>query len=131
MRFSLNNADLILLGGSDFEWHSRGPGAAPTPACPGRRSSKPQRAQIERVIDLEIVEDGTDQNVVAAWNSESGDNIGGALRSTDNGAPGLILPLVYPGSSAVPGCALRLQIRKTFLYPHRLVFSPAASSADR
>ncbi len=40
----------------------------------------------ERVTDIEIVEDGTDQNMVAAWTSESGDNIGGALRSTDGGA---------------------------------------------
>jgi hypothetical protein len=38
------------------------------------------------VTDLEIIEDGTDQNTVAAWDSESGDNIGGALRSTDGGA---------------------------------------------
>jgi photosystem II stability/assembly factor-like uncharacterized protein len=39
-----------------------------------------------RITDIEIIEDGTDQNMVAAWNSESGDNIGGALRSTDGGA---------------------------------------------
>src|SRR5262249_7634975 len=31
-------------------------------------------------------EDGTDQNMVASWTSLSGDNIGGALRSTDGGA---------------------------------------------
>jgi hypothetical protein len=26
-----------------------------------------------RITDIEIVEDGTDQNMVAVWNSESGD----------------------------------------------------------
>ena len=49
MRFSLNNADLILLGGSDFGvagfegtiWRSTDAG------LPGRRSSKAQRAQLK------------------------------------------------------------------------------------
>ena len=88
MRFSLNNADLILLGGSDFGvagfegtiWRSTDAGLSWTKVFESATGT------IERVTDLEIVEDGTDQNMVAAWNSESGDNIGGALRSTDNGA---------------------------------------------
>ena len=88
MRFSLNNADLILLGGSDFGvagfegtiWRSTDAGQSWT------KVYRKRRAQFDRVTDIEIVEDGTDQNMVAAWNSESGDNIGGALRSTDNGA---------------------------------------------
>jgi photosystem II stability/assembly factor-like uncharacterized protein len=49
------------------------------------------------VTDLEIIEDGTDQNMVAAWDSESGDNIGGALRSTDNGASW------FDSSTGLPG----------------------------
>jgi photosystem II stability/assembly factor-like uncharacterized protein len=88
MRFSLNNADLILLGGSDFGvagfegtiWRSTDAGLSWTKVFESATGT------IERVTDLEIIEDGTDQNMVAAWNSESGDNIGGALRSTDNGA---------------------------------------------
>jgi photosystem II stability/assembly factor-like uncharacterized protein len=88
MRFSLNNADLILLGGSDFGvagfegtiWRSTDAGLSWTKVFESTTGT------IERVTDLEIVQDGTDQNMVAAWNSESGDNIGGALRSTDGGA---------------------------------------------
>jgi photosystem II stability/assembly factor-like uncharacterized protein len=88
MRFSLNNADLILLGGSDFGvagfegtiWRSTDAGLSWTKVFESATGT------FERVTDLEIIEDGTDQNMVAAWNSESGDNIGGALRSTDGGA---------------------------------------------
>src|SRR5438034_2427301 len=88
MRFSLNNPNLILLGGSDFGvagfeaaiWRSTDAGGSWTKVFESTAGTT------ERVTDLEIVEDGTDQNMVAGWNSESGDNIGGALRSTDNGA---------------------------------------------
>ena len=89
MRFSLNNPNLILLGGSDFGpvkgfeatiWRSTDSGQSWTKVFESAQGT------IEKVTDIEIVEDGTDQNMVAAWNSESGDNIGGALRSTDGGA---------------------------------------------
>lgn len=86
MRFSLNNANLILLGGSDF-------GVAGFEATIWRSTDAGQDwtkvyevGDFHRVTDIEIIEDGTDQDMVAVWNSESGDNIGGALRSTDNGA---------------------------------------------
>ena len=86
MRFSLNNPNLILLGGEDFGvagfegtiWRSTDAGGSWTKVY--------ELGDFHRTTDLEIIEDGTDQNMVAAWNSESGDNIGGALRSTDNGA---------------------------------------------
>ena len=86
MRFSLNNANLILLGGSDFGvagfeetiWRSTDAGQSWTKVY--------ELGDFHRTTDIEIVEDGTDQDMVAAWNSESGDNIGGALRSTDTGA---------------------------------------------
>jgi photosystem II stability/assembly factor-like uncharacterized protein len=86
MRFSLNNPNLILLGGSDFGvagfeatiWRSTDAGGSWTKVY--------EVGDFHRVTDIEIVEDGTDQDMVAAWNSESGDNIGGALRSTDGGA---------------------------------------------
>jgi photosystem II stability/assembly factor-like uncharacterized protein len=88
MRFSHNNPNLILLGGADFGvagfegtiWRSTDAGQS------WSKVFESAQGTIERVTDLEIVEDGTDQNMVAAWNSESGDNIGGALRSTDGGA---------------------------------------------
>lgn len=88
MRFSLNNPNLILLGGADFGvagfegtiWRSTDAGQGWTKVFESATGT------IERVTDLEIIENGTDQNMVAAWNSESGDNMGGALRSTDAGA---------------------------------------------
>jgi photosystem II stability/assembly factor-like uncharacterized protein len=87
-RFSLNNPNLILLGGSDFGvagfegtiWRSTDAGQSWTKVFESTAGTT------EKVTDIEIVQDGTDQNMVAAWNSLSGDNIGGALRSTDNGA---------------------------------------------
>jgi photosystem II stability/assembly factor-like uncharacterized protein len=86
MRFSINNPSLILLGGEDFGvagfegtiWRSTDAGQGWTKVY--------ELGDFHRITDIEIVEDGTDQNMVAAWNSESGDNIGGALRSTDGGA---------------------------------------------
>lgn len=88
VRFSRNNANLILLGGADFGvagfeatiWRSTDAGLSWTKVFESATGT------VERVTDLEIIEDGTDQNMVAAWTSESGDNIGGALRSTDGGA---------------------------------------------
>ena len=86
MRFSVNNPNLILLGGADFGvagfegtiWRSTDAGESWTKVY--------EFGDFHRITDIEIIEDGTDQNMVAAWNSESGDNIGGALRSTDGGA---------------------------------------------
>jgi photosystem II stability/assembly factor-like uncharacterized protein len=86
-RFSLNNPNLILLGGSDFGvtgfegtiWRSTDAGQSWTKVFESATGTT------EKVTDLEIIEDGTDQNMVASWTSLSGDNIGGALRSTDNG----------------------------------------------
>jgi photosystem II stability/assembly factor-like uncharacterized protein len=88
IRFSLNDPNLILLGGADF-------GVAGSEATIWRSTDAGQswskvfesaQGTIENITDLEIVEDGTDQNMVASWTSLSGDNIGGALRSTDGGA---------------------------------------------
>jgi photosystem II stability/assembly factor-like uncharacterized protein len=87
-RFSHNNPNLIVLGGADFGvagfeatiWRSTDAGQSWTKVFESAQGT------IERVTDLEIIEDGTDQNMVAGWNSESGDNMGGALRSTDGGA---------------------------------------------
>jgi photosystem II stability/assembly factor-like uncharacterized protein len=87
MAFSRINSNLILLGGSDFGvagfeatiWRTTNGGGTWTKVY--------EVGDFHRVTDIEIIEDGTDQNMVAVWNSESGDNnIGGALRSTDGGA---------------------------------------------
>jgi photosystem II stability/assembly factor-like uncharacterized protein len=97
MRFSLNNPNLILLGGSAFGvagfegtiWRSTDAGQSWTKVY--------ELGDFHRITDIEIVQDGTDQNMVAAWTSESGDNIGGALRSTDNGASW------FDSSTGLPG----------------------------
>ena len=65
MRFSLNNADLILLGGSDFGvegfeatiWRSTDGGQS--------WSKVYEVGEIHNVTDLKVVEDGTDQHMVA------------------------------------------------------------------
>ena len=69
MRFSLNNADLILLGGADF-------GVAGSEATIWRSTDAGQGwnkvyevGESDKVTDLEIIEDGTDQKMVAAWTS--------------------------------------------------------------
>jgi photosystem II stability/assembly factor-like uncharacterized protein len=101
MRFSLNNPNLILLGGADFGvagfegtvWRSTDAGQSWTKVY--------ELGDFHRITDIEIVEDGTDQNMVAAWNSESGDNIGGALRSTDGGASW------FDSSSGLPSAFFR------------------------
>ena len=97
MRFSLNNPNLILLGGEDFGvagfegtiWRSTDAGGSWTKVY--------ELGDFHRITDIEIIEDGTDQDMVAAWNSESGDNIGGALRSTDTGASW------FDSSTGLPG----------------------------
>jgi photosystem II stability/assembly factor-like uncharacterized protein len=106
MRFSLNNPNLILLGGADFGvagfegtiWRSTDAGQSWTKVY--------ELGDFHRITDIEIIEDSTDQNMVAAWNSESGDNIGGALRSTDGGASWFDsssgLPAFFRGSPSDP-----------------------------
>src|SRR4030095_1590517 len=86
MRFSVNNSNLILLGGSDF-------GVAGFEATIWRSTDAGQTwnkvyelGDFHRVTDIEIVEDGTDQKMVAAWNSEMGDKIGGARGLIAGGA---------------------------------------------
>jgi photosystem II stability/assembly factor-like uncharacterized protein len=101
MRFSVNNSNLILLGGSDFGvagfegtiWRSTDAGQGWTKVY--------ELGDFHRITDIEIVEDGTDQNMVAAWNSESGDNVGGALRSTDGGSSW------FDSSSGLPSAFFR------------------------
>ena len=87
LRFSHNDPNLILMGGADFgvagNRESRC-GARSTPARTGTRSTKD--ADGDFTTDIEIVEDGTDQNMVASYDGFTRPNQGGALNSTDGGA---------------------------------------------
>jgi len=123
VRFSRNNANLILLGGADFGvagfegtiWRSTDAGLSWTKVFESATGT------VERVTDLEIIEDGTDQNMVAAWNSESGDNIGGALRSTDGGASW------FDSSTGLPAFFRNPRLCGSPTHPQSLVVSASLS----
>ena len=124
MRFSLNNPNLILLGGEDFGvagfegtiWRSTDAGGSWTKVY--------EVGDFHRITDIEIIEDGTDQNMVAVWNSESGDNIGGALRSTDNGASW------FDSSSGLPAFFRGPRLCASPSDPQTLVVSASLSFAS-
>lgn len=86
LRFSRNDPNLILLGGSDFGvagfagtiWRSIDAGATWTKVHAG--------PDYETVTDIEIVEDGLDQTLVAAHDGQTDPQQGGILRSIDGGA---------------------------------------------
>ena len=125
MRFSLNNPNLILLGGEDFGvagfegtiWRSTDAGGSWTKVY--------EVGDFHRITEIEIIEDGTDQNMVAVWNSESGDNIGGALRSTDNGASW------FDSSSGLPAFFRGPRLCASPSDPQTLVVSASLSFAVR
>ncbi|HET6546030.1 MAG TPA: hypothetical protein VFG55_04705, partial [Rhodanobacteraceae bacterium] len=85
LRFSINDPDLIFLGGADFGvagfevtvWRSADAGQTWTKEYEG--------ADNDFVFDLDIVEDGTDQTVLASYDGFTDPQQGGALRSTDGG----------------------------------------------
>ena len=62
--------------------------------------------------------------MVAAWNSESGDNIGGALRSTDNGASW------FDSSSGLPAFFRGPRLCASPSNPQTLVVSASLSFAS-
>src|SRR5882757_346555 len=85
MRFSLNDPNLILLGGADF-------GVAGFEGTIWRTSDAGQTwtkvyevGDFQPVTDIDIVQDGLDQVMVASHDDTSGGNQGGVLRSTDGG----------------------------------------------
>ena len=85
MRFSVNDPNLILLGGADFGvagfegtiWRSSDAGLTWTKVY--------ELGDFQPVTDIDIVQDGTDQVMLAARDDTSGGNQGGVLRSTDGG----------------------------------------------
>lgn len=103
LRFSHHDPDLILASGADFGvagwegtcWITTDGGATWTKSYEGPE-------QNEMVFDLAIIEDGTDQTVVACF-TDYGQSTGGALRSTDGGASwvsaGVGLPLSARGAA--------------------------------
>ncbi len=86
MRFSENNPNLILSGGQDFGvagfegtvWRSTDRGATWDKVFESIDGNTPVRG-------LQIVEDGTDQTVIASFEKTSTPQEGGVLRSTDGG----------------------------------------------
>jgi len=114
MRFSLNDPDLILLGGADF-------GVAGFEGTIWRTSDAGQTwtkvheaGDFQPVTDIDIVEDGLDQVMIASHDDTSGGNQGGLLRSTDGGLSW------SPSGSGLP---------TTFLRAPRLCASPSDPQA--
>ena len=122
-RFSHNNPNLILLGGADFGvagfeatiWRSTDAGQS------WNKVFESAQGTIENVTDLEIVEDGTDQNMVASWTSLSGDGVGGALRSTDGGGSW------FESSSGLPAFFQNPRLCASPTNPQTLVVSASLS----
>jgi hypothetical protein len=86
LRFSINDPGLILLGGADFGvagnavtiWRTLDGGTQWDKVYLGRGG--------DFTTDIEIVEDGSDQNMVASYDGFTDPNQGGAFRSIDGGA---------------------------------------------
>ena len=100
MRFSVNDPALILLGGADFGvagfegtiWRTTNAGQTWTKVH--------EFGDSQPVTDIEIVEDGLDQVMIAS-HDDSGGNQAGVLRSTDGGVSWL------PSRSGLPTTFLR------------------------
>jgi photosystem II stability/assembly factor-like uncharacterized protein len=100
LRFSVSDPNLILLGGADFGvagfeatiWRSSDAGETWNKVFEGPNGSS------GNVTDIGIVEDGTDQQMIAPFN-DSATQVGSVLRSTDSGlswAPsGSGLPMAF------------------------------------
>jgi hypothetical protein len=102
LRFSINDPNLILLGGADFGvagsavtvWRSTNGGADWDKVYAGRDG--------DFTTDIEIVEDGTDQNMVASYDGFTSPNQGGAFNSTDGGATWNLAVNGLPDFSRLP-----------------------------
>jgi photosystem II stability/assembly factor-like uncharacterized protein len=98
IRFSINNSNLILLGGADFGvagfegtiWRTTDAGQTWTKVFESAQGTS------ENVTDLEIIEDGTDQNMLASF-TDFVTQEGGALRSSDGGATWALSSTGLPG----------------------------------
>lgn len=100
MRFSVNNPALILLGGSDFGAPGFG-GTIWRTTNAGQTWTKVHKlGDGQPVTDIEIVEDGLDQ-VMLASHDDYGNNQASVLRSTDGGVSWL------PAGSGLPTAFLR------------------------
>ncbi len=87
LTFSENDPNLIMTGGSDFGyagnemtiWRSTDAGGSWTKVF----EKFPEDSR--DVMDIKIIEDGTDMEMVACFTDYGGDQEGGAMRSTDGG----------------------------------------------
>jgi photosystem II stability/assembly factor-like uncharacterized protein len=102
LHFSQNDPDLILLGGGDFGvagfagtiWRSTDAGVTWTKVYLG--------PDFDVITDFEIIEDGTDQTVVAAYDGQTDPQQGGVLRSVDGGASFQVSNAGLPAFARVP-----------------------------
>jgi len=101
MRFSVNNPDLILLGGADFGVAGFEGTIWRTPDSGQTWTKVYEFGDFHPVTDIEIVEDGLDQAMIASHDDVSGGDQGGLLRSTDGGLSWL------PSGSGLPTAFLR------------------------
>jgi hypothetical protein len=123
LRFSINDPDLILLGGADFGvagsavtvWRSTNAGVDWDKVYAGRDG--------DFTTDIEIVEDGTDQNMVASYDGFTSPNQGGAFNSTDGGATWNLAVDGLPDFSRIPRLCTSLTNPATVYMSSALDFS--------
>jgi len=123
LRFSNNDPNLIFLGGEDFGvagneitvWRSDDAGAGWDKVYEG--------APGDFVTDIEIAEDGTDQNLVASYDGYTDPQQGGALRSTDGGLTWDLALTGLPGFSRLPRLCGSPGNPQTFFMSSALDFS--------
>ncbi|HEY0179540.1 MAG TPA: hypothetical protein VGC30_07895 [Dokdonella sp.] len=124
MRFSVNDPNLIVLGGADFGvagwggtvWRSIDAGATWDKVYLG--------PDYDKITDLEIVEDGTDRQIVAVYDSTNGgDQQGGAIRSGDGGATWAFANAGLPTFARIP------RLCQTSDDAHALYLSAATTTA--
>jgi photosystem II stability/assembly factor-like uncharacterized protein len=115
LRFSVNDPDLILMGGNDFGvagfeatvWRSTDAGVSWVKQYESAEEN-------EKVTDIEIVEDGTDTTMVASFLDSAGTGNSGALRSTDSGSTWVKSSTGLPGDSWPRALAGDPQLAETF-----------------
>jgi photosystem II stability/assembly factor-like uncharacterized protein len=123
MRFSINDPNLILLGGSDFGvagfegtiWRTTNAG--------GSWTKVDEFGSSQRVIDIDIVENGLDQVMIASYDDLSGGNLAGVRRSTNGGLSWLPSRSGLPSFLRLPHLCASPNDSQTFYLSGWLSFS--------